>query len=229
MASKTLFITGASSGIGAQTARQAVASGWNVGLFARSADALSKLSQEFGDKALALPGDVTDRDQQVNALAQLADKFGTVDAAFANAGMGINQPGTETGDPGEWERLVQLNIMGVLYTAHAAMPHLHTTKGHFVVTGSLAGRTHVKGSIYSASKWFVHGYAGNLALEMAEWGGRCTVVAPGMVDTAFFDNPKDGRLQDTDVADAVMLALNANPRNNVREIFLTPLDTSGHH
>jgi len=229
MTSKTLFITGASSGIGAQTARQAVSSGWNVGLFARSADALAGLSEELGDKALALPGDVTSRDEQVGALAQLAGEFGGVDAVFANAGTGINQPGTENGDPGEWEKVVQLNIMGVLYTAHAAMPYLRPVKGHFVVTGSLAGRTHVKGSVYSASKWFVHGYAGNLALEMAEWGGRCTVVAPGMVDTPFFDNPREGRLQASDVADAVMLALNANPRSNVREVFLTPLDTSGHH
>ena len=229
MSAKTLFITGASSGIGAQTARQAVASGWNVGLFARSKETLAEMAQELGDQALALPGNVTDRHEQADALDQLADRFGRVDAAFANAGMGIDTPGTQTGDPDEWERLVQLNIMGVLYTAHAAMPHLRMARGHFVVTGSLAGRTHVKGSIYSASKWFVHGYAGNLAVEMAEWGGRCTVIAPGMVDTAFFDNPADGRLQAADIADAVMLALDANPRNNVREIFLTPLDISGHH
>ncbi|MEM9796892.1 MAG: SDR family NAD(P)-dependent oxidoreductase [Pseudomonadota bacterium] len=229
MTSRTLFITGASSGIGAQTARQAVADGWNVGLFARSEEALAELAAELGDAVLVLPGDATDRGQQADALDKLAGHFGSVDAAFANAGIGIDQPGTQAGDPEEWARLVQINIMGVLYTAHASMPHLRKAKGHFVVTGSLAGRTHVKGSVYSASKWFVHGYAGNLALEMAEWGGRCTVIAPGMVDTPFFDNPAEGRLQPPDVADSVMMALNAPPRANVREIFVTPLDTSGHH
>ena len=91
-----------------------------------------------------------------------------------------------------------------------------------VLTGSAAGRTHIKGSIYGASKWFVHGYGGNLADEMKEWGGRCTVIAPGMVNTAFFDEGKPDKLQPEDVADAVVHALNANPRNTVREVFLMP-------
>ena len=229
MTARTLFVTGASSGIGAQTAHQAVAAGWNVGLFARSEEALRTLAGTLGEAAMVLPGDATDRAQQAAALDDLAERFGGVDAAFANAGVGIDTPGTETGDPEEWDRLIAINVNAVLYTAHSAMPHLRRSTGHFVVTGSLAGRTHVKGSIYSASKWFVHGYAGNLALEMAEWGGRCTVIAPGMTDTAFFSNPAEGRLQDSDVADAVMHALTAPPRANVREIFLTPLDTSGHH
>lgn len=229
MTTKTLFITGASSGIGAATAKVAVAAGWNVGLFARSEDRISALASELGPKALALPGDATNRQDQVEALAKLADTYGGVNAAFANAGVGIDQPGTEKGDPDEWDRLVSININAVLYTAHAAMPYLHDARGHYLVMGSLAGRTHVKGSIYSASKWFVHGYAGNLTLEMAEWGGRCTVIAPGMVDTEFFSNPAEGRLQAEDVSDAVMHALQASPRNNVREIYLTPLNTAGHH
>ncbi|MGB3408469.1 MAG: SDR family oxidoreductase [Jannaschia sp.] len=225
MADKTLFITGASTGIGAETARQAVAAGWTVGLFARSEEKLAALASELGDKALSLPGDATDRASQVAALEKLAGHFGSVDAAFANAGRGVDASGTETGDPDEWDGLIDLNIKGVLYTAHAALPHLRKGRGHFVVTGSQAGRTNIKGSIYGATKWFVHGFAGNLALEMAEWGGRCTVIAPGMVDTPFFDDPGEGRLQPEDVAGAVMMALNAPARSNVREVFLTPLST----
>lgn len=222
MTSKTLFITGASSGIGAATARAAATAGWNVGLFARSEDKLKALADDIGDQALALPGDATDLDQQQAAIDKLADKFGGVNAAYANAGMGLNTPGTENGDPQEWHDLVHLNIMALLYTAKVALPHLKPVKGHMVLTGSAAGRTHIKGSIYGASKWFVHGYGGNLADEMKEWGGRCTVIAPGMVNTAFFDEAKPDKLQPEDVADAVVHALNASPRNAVREVFLMP-------
>ncbi|SFJ32019.1 SDR family oxidoreductase [Jannaschia pohangensis] len=219
---KTLFITGASSGIGAQTARQAVAAGWNVGLFARSEDKITALAKELGDAALALPGDVADRAAQAAALDKLADKFGGIDAVFANAGTGVEAPGTQNGDPDEWHDMIHANVMGVLYTAHAALPHLRKTKGHYVVTGSAAGRRHIKGSIYGATKWFVHGFAGNLAEEMTEWGGRCTVISPGMVDTEFFDEADDSRLHPSDVADAVMHALMAPGRADVREIHLMP-------
>ncbi|MCB5198630.1 SDR family oxidoreductase [Loktanella sp. TSTF-M6] len=222
MADKTLFITGASSGIGAATARKAVASGWNVGLFARSEDKLADLVNELGDAALALPGDATDYDALTAALDTLADKFGGVHAAFANAGRGTSQGGTEGGDVDDWQGMIDLNVMGLLKTTKAALPHLKKTKGHMVLTGSAAGRRHLSGSVYGATKWFVHGYGGNLAEEMKEWGGRCTVVAPGMVNTAFFDEPKPDKLQPEDVADAVMLALNASEVNDVREVFLMP-------
>lgn len=222
MTAKTLFITGASSGIGAATARAAVAAGWHVGLFARSEDKLEALAEELDGAALALPGDTTSLADQIEALAKLTNKFGQVDAAFANAGMGVKAAGTENGDPEEWHRLVHVNILGLLYTAKAALPHLRERKGHMVLTGSAAGRRHISGSVYGASKWFVHGYAGNLADEMKEWGGRCTVIAPGMVNTAFFDEAKPDKLQPQDVADAVMFALEADPRNAVREVFLMP-------
>jgi NADP-dependent 3-hydroxy acid dehydrogenase YdfG len=222
MSGKTLFITGASSGIGAATARAAAEAGWNVGLFARSEDKIADLADEIGEAALALPGDATDIAAQQDAVTQLVERFGGLDAAFANAGMGISAAGTENGDPDEWKKVVDLNVMGVLYTGKAALPHLKKTKGHIVLTGSAAGRTHISGSIYSATKWFVHGYGGNLAEEMREWGGTCTVIAPGMVNTAFFDEPKPDKLQPEDVADAVMHALSARPSNAVREIFLMP-------
>lgn len=222
MPRKTLFITGASSGIGAATARMAVEHGWNVGLFARSEDKLAELSQEFGDQALALPGDATQFDEQSNALSKLADHFGSVDAAFANAGMGLDAAGTDDGDPDEWEAMVRLNILGLLWTTKAAMPHLKSATGHLVLTGSAAGRAHIKGSVYGATKWFVHGYGGNLAEEMRDWGGRCTVIAPGMVDTAFFDEAKPDKLHPEDIARSVLFALEADPRATVQEVFVMP-------
>jgi len=224
MTTKTLFITGASSGIGAATARAARLAGWNVGLFARSEDKLLALVEELGDRSLALVGDVTSLDDQNRALAKLREAYGGVDAAFANAGMGVEAAGTENGDPEEWSRLVDVNIKGLLNTAKAALPHLRARKGHMVMTGSAAGRVHIPGSVYGASKWFVHGYGGNLAEEMKEWGGRCTVIAPGMVNTAFFDEEKPDKLQPEDVADAVVFALEAKPRASVREVFVMPSD-----
>ncbi len=220
----TLFITGASSGIGAATARAAVAEGWNVGLLARSADKLSALAGELGEAALALPGDATDLGQQEGAMARLVERFGGLDAAFANAGMGLQRPGIEEGDPAEWRRLVDLNVMAVLYTARVAFPELRKTRGHLVMTGSAAGRRHIKGSIYGATKWFVHGLAGNLADQMREWGGRCAVISPGMVNTGFFDEAKPEKLQPEDIAGAVMFALRQDPRADVREIHVMPTD-----
>ncbi|APE44092.1 short-chain dehydrogenase [Sulfitobacter alexandrii] len=219
---QTLFITGASSGIGAATAKAAAKAGWNVALFARSEDKLQTLADEIGDAALALPGDATDYDAQKEAMDKAANKFGQIDAVFANAGRGTSQAGTENGNPEDWKGMVDLNVMGALYTAHAAMPHLRKTTGQYVVTGSAAGRKHIQGSIYGATKWFIHGFAGNLAEEMAEWGGRCMVVSPGMVNTAFFDEAKPDKLAPEDVADAVMHALQSPQRASVREIHLMP-------
>lgn len=219
---KTLFITGASSGIGAATARAAVAAGWNVALFARSTDKLEALQKELGDAALPIAGDATHLLAQEDAVARTVEHFGSLDAAFANAGVGLDTPGTEAGDPEEWRRMIDLNIMALLYTARAALPELRKTKGHLVLTGSMAGKVHLPGSIYGASKWFVHGYAGNMAQEMRDWGGRCTLVAPGMVDTPFFEEPKPDKLKPEDIADAVVFALSQPERANVTEIAVMP-------
>ena len=220
--SKTLFITGASSGIGAATARAAAHAGWNVGLFARSQDKLDALAAEIGDQAVVLTGDATVYEDQRMAIDRLVGHFGQLDAVFANAGKGTSQGGTENGDPEEWKAMVDLNIMGALYTAHLAMPHLRKTTGQYIVTGSAAGRRHIKGSIYGATKFFIHGFAGNLADEMAEWGGRCMVVSPGMVNTPFFDEEKPDKLHPDDVAAAVLHALDAPARAAIREIHLMP-------
>ena len=220
---KILFITGASSGIGAATARAAVAAGRRVGLMARNEEKLRALEAELGaDSVEVLAGDATDLDAQRAAVEALVERFGRLDAAFANAGVGIDTPGTEHGDPEEWRRVIDINVMGVLWTAKATLPHLRETKGHFLVTSSVAGRTSHAGSIYGSSKWFVHGFGINLAGEMARWGGRCTTISPGMVDTPFFDDPKPDKLQPEDVADAVLYALEAPRRANVREVFIMP-------
>ena len=219
---QTLLITGASSGIGAATARAAVKAGWQVALLARSRDALEKLAAELGDAALALPCDITERDRLSEAVAKTVERFGGLDAVYANAGKGSSSPGIEQGDPDDWHAMIRLNVLAVLTTAHATLQHLRKTKGHFVVTGSKAGRDHMKGSVYGATKWFVQGLAGNLAEEMREWGGRCTLITPGMVDTPFFDEPKPDKIQPDDVANAVVFALSQPRSADVREIHIMP-------
>ncbi len=219
---KTLFITGASSGIGAATAHAAVASGWNVALMARSEDKLRSLQNELGDAAAILPGDVTQQSDLLRATSGAVDRFGGIDAVFANAGRGLSKPGTEGGDLDDIRGMIDLNITGLVMTARATLPELRKTQGTLVLTGSAAGRRHIAGSIYGATKWFVHGYAGNMAEEMREWGGRCAVVAPGMVDTPFFDQGAPDKLQPEDVANAVIQIIDAPKRAAIREIFLMP-------
>lgn len=220
---KVLMITGASSGIGRATALEAARQGNRLVLTARRQHLLQELVAEIGDdRAIGMAADVSDFDQLSGVVDAGLQKFDRLDAVFANAGTGLNSAGTEAGDPDEWRRLVDINILGVLHTARATLPHLRQTTGHFLVTGSSAGRNTIKGSVYGASKWFVHGFAQNLAEEMKEWQGRCTVIAPGMVNTPFFDEPKPDKLDPQDVADAVLYAMNADPRNSVREVYVMP-------
>lgn len=221
--SKVLLITGASSGIGEATARKAAKEGLKLILTARRKEKLDALIEEFGaDNAVGIAADAGNYDELEQAVKQGVDKFGQLDAVFANAGTGVSTPGTEEGDPDEWKQMIDVNINGLLYTAKLTLPHLRKTTGHFLMTGSAAGRITLKGSVYGATKWFVHGFAQNLAEEMKEWNGRCTTIAPGMVNTPFFDEPKPDKLDPDDVADAVLYAINANPRNCVREVFLMP-------
>ncbi|MEO1689331.1 MAG: SDR family NAD(P)-dependent oxidoreductase, partial [Pseudomonadota bacterium] len=135
-------------------------------------------------------------------------------------------PGTEGGDLDNWRAMLDVNIWGALLTAKAALPHLRASKGHFLVTGSNAGRRHMKGSVYGATKWFIRGWAGNLAMEMEEWGGRCTILSPGMVDTPFFDSPKPQGLTAEDVARSALFALDQPAGVNLREIHVTPMPAS---
>ena len=114
------------------------------------------------------------------------------------------------------------NVNGLLYTAKLGLPLLKKTKGHFILTSSVAGRIALKGSVYGASKWFAYGFGQNLAEEMREWGGRCTTICPGMVNTPFFDEPKEDKLQPEDIAKSVVFALSANDSACVREVYVMP-------
>jgi NADP-dependent 3-hydroxy acid dehydrogenase YdfG len=226
---RVLLITGASSGIGAASARAAAEAGWTLGLMARSEDKLEALVDEIGgDRAMALPADVTSADAQRTAIAALVERFGRLDAAFANAGLGISSGSgsAEEADLEAWRTMIEANIWGLLVTVRLALPELHKTKGHMLLTGSRAARTEISGSVYGATKHFVHGFAANLLAEMRGWGGRCTVISPGLVDTPFFDQPKPGGLRAEDIAAAVVYALEQPPRVAVGEVYLMPVPST---
>jgi NADP-dependent 3-hydroxy acid dehydrogenase YdfG len=221
---KVLLITGASSGIGAATARAAAGAGWRVGLMARSEDKLAALVDEIGaDRAMAVAADVTSAEAQHDAIAKVLDRFGRLDAAFANAGIGTGSRSAETADLDAWREMIEVNIWGLLVTVRMVLPELRKTKGHLLLTGSRAARTEISGSAYGATKHFVHGFAANLLAEMRPWGGRCTVIAPGMVDTPFFDEAKPDALKPEDVAGAVVYALSQPAHVAVGEVYMMPV------
>lgn len=223
MKEKVMLVTGATSGIGRAVALRAASEGMKLVITGRRQHLLSELVEEIGeDKVVAVAADAVILEEQAKVVDAGLQRWGKLDVAFANAGTGISQPGTENGDPEEWQRVIDINVNALLWTAKVTLPHLRQQKGHFLLNSSVAGRTLHKGSIYGASKWFAYGFGINLAEEMAEWGGRCTTICPGMVNTAFFDTPKPDKLDPSDIADAVMYAINANPRNNVREVYLMP-------
>ncbi len=220
---KVVLITGASSGIGAATVQKVVAAGHQAVITARSADKLNDLADRLGtDKVLAVTADVSKLAEISHVVQKAIDKFGRLDVVFANAGTGVNTAGIADGDPSEWQTMLDVNVNGLLFTAKASLPALKKTQGHFIVTSSVAGKITLQGAVYGASKWFAYGFGQNLAAEMKQWNGRCTTICPGMVNTPFFDEAKPDKLQPEDIADAVMFAISANPRCDVREITLMP-------
>jgi NADP-dependent 3-hydroxy acid dehydrogenase YdfG len=221
---RVLLITGASSGIGAAVARHAVEAGWRVALGARSEDRLRALAGELGEEhALARRCDVTDFSDQEAFVAAALERFGRLDAAFANAGFGAKRGFLEE-SPEHWRAMVETNVLGVAFTIRAALPHFMARgAGHFLLTSSVAGRRALPGSLYSATKHAVTAMGEGLRQELGDSGIRVTLIHPGMVDTPFFDNRPSGALQAEDVARAVMFALSEPEHVDVNEILLRPV------
>jgi NADP-dependent 3-hydroxy acid dehydrogenase YdfG len=222
-ATKVFLITGASTGIGAATARHAVQAGHRVVLAARSLDKLEALAQELGgdEHALAVRCDVSEWNDQEAMVQAALERFGRIDVAFANAGFGGQR--SFKGDPPELQRdMVLTNVLGVVYTIRATMDQLVEHRGHLVITSSVAGRRALAGSVYSATKWAVTAMGEAARLELNDTGARVTLIEPGMVDTPFFDNPGEGRLEPDDVARTVMFAVSQPPHVDVNEILIRP-------
>jgi len=224
MADDPVFlITGASSGIGAATARQASAAGHRLVLAARSTDKLEALAAELGgdERAIAVTCDVTDFAQQEAMVQAAHDAFGRVDVVFANAGFGAARGFLEE-SPEQWRDMVLTNVLGCAYTIRAALPALKESVGHLLLTSSVAGRRALPGSLYSATKHAVTAMAESARQELNDSGVRVTAIEPGMVDTPFFDDRPSNALEPDDIARAIMFAVSQPPHVDVNEILIRP-------
>ena len=231
-----IFITGASSGIGAATARTLVNKGWQVAAFARNAAALEALKSELAEATgtlMPFVGDVTDPESVVAAVEQAVAEWGGLDAVIPNAGLGYFDP-LPQGKLAEWHEMVNININGVLTTLHATLPVLAANKGHVINIGSLAARQVFPNSgVYCATKHAVLALSESIRLEYRN-DVAVTTINPGAVNTAFIDKTTneslraDYRPQFDEgmtaefVADAIATALEARGRGVFSEITLRP-------
>lgn len=233
LSGKVVIITGASSGIGAATARALARLGCRLTLAARSAEKLDALAEELGPQALAVPTDVTRAEDAARMAAQTLERFGRIDALFANAGVYIRGPLGES-SPDDWANLLDININGVLRGIHAVLPAMQTQKsGDILVTSSISGFIDIHGEpVYSASKHAVQGLVHTLRRQFASDGIRVMALAPGMVANELWgiDDPKDierrvaerSSLRSEDVAEAVVFMLSQPPHVTIRDLVMLP-------
>jgi NADP-dependent 3-hydroxy acid dehydrogenase YdfG len=184
---KVVVITGASSGLGEATARHLAERGATVVLGARRVERIEALAAEIekaGGKALALPTDVTDA-AQVQALVDAAvERFGRIDVMLNNAGLMPHSP-LERRKIDDWDRMIDVNIKGVLYGIAAALPHMQRQKsGQIINVSSVAGhKVGPAGAVYSATKHAVRVISEGLRQEVKPWNLRTTILSPGAVAT----------------------------------------------
>ncbi len=223
MPDPVFLITGASSGIGAATARAAAGADYRVALAARTTDRLDALAAELGgeERAISITCDVTEWEQQEAMVARTLERFGRLDVAFANAGFG-GARGFLKDSPEHWRAMILTNVYGAALTIRATIPALKESRGHLLLTGSVAGRRAMPGSVYSATKWAITGMGESARQDLNDTGVRVTVVEPGMVDTPFFDQRPAGALEPDDVARAIMYAVSQPPHVDVNEILIRP-------
>jgi NADP-dependent 3-hydroxy acid dehydrogenase YdfG len=240
---KVALITGASSGIGAATARKLAEAGVKVGIAARRLDRLEALKDEIaakGGEALPIEMDVVDPATVEAGVARLIDAYGSVDILFNNAGLmpaaDIDQLKTD-----EWHRMVDVNFKGLMNTTAAVLPQMIKQRGgHIFNTSSIAGRKVFKGlSVYCATKHAVAAFSDGLRMEVGQKHNiRVTCIQPGAVSTELFEHISDGSyreqmeglrdqvtfLQGTDIADTILFAAQAPDHVNVAELFVLPVD-----
>jgi NADP-dependent 3-hydroxy acid dehydrogenase YdfG len=223
MADPVFLITGASSGIGEATARRAAEAGYRLVLAARREELLKELASELGgdERALAVRCDVTEWADQEAMVSAALDAYGQLDVAFANAGFGAARSFLSS-TPEHWREMVLTNVYGAALTVRATMEELKKSNGHLLLTGSVAGRRALPGSLYSCTKWAVTAMGEAARQELDGTGVRVTLIEPGMVDTPFFDEPVKDALESDDIARAVLYAVSQPPHVDVNEMLIRP-------
>lgn len=231
---KVVIITGASSGIGAETARQMAPLGCRLVLVARSADKLDSVAASIDADVLPVPTDVTDAAAVADLVDRVVDRFGRLDVMFANAGLYIPGP-IDEGDPAAWSELMNVNIDGVLNCTHAALPHMKAQgSGDILVTSSISGFVDIHWEpIYSASKHAIQGFVHTVRRQVSGMGIRVGSIAPGQVanelwgysDRAQIDKlslDDHEFLRSEDVARAVVFMLSQPPHVTIRNLVILP-------
>lgn len=234
---RTVIVTGASSGIGESTARLLARNNYNVVLAARREDRLEKLTSEIGENSLAVTTDITDPGACAALVARTVERFGTLDVLINNAGLGIYAPIAE-GDPEDWRKMFEVNVLGALYTTRAAVRHmLGRGSGDIVFISSVAGRRvpNTYGIVYAATKHATTAIAEGLRMDVSAKGIRVTTIEPGLVRTEFpessyqsakqyYAEKEYSPLDAEDVASAVLYALDQPPHVSVNEVLIRPTD-----
>ncbi|MET7527607.1 SDR family NAD(P)-dependent oxidoreductase [Streptomyces sp900116325] len=235
---KIVLVTGASSGIGRATALALSKAGAQVAVGARRADRLKDVAQDAPGEILVVELDVTDEQSVQEAVAATVERFGALGAVVNNAGIMLS--GAILGaDTTEWTRMIDTNLLGSMYTVHAALPHLLESKGAVVQISSTSGRISSAASgVYAATKFGITAFAEALRQEVTTQGVRVVVVEPGFVSTELTSHITDPNiqaaaknmaesmrtLQPEDIAAAVVYALTQPAHVAVNEILIRPTD-----
>jgi NADP-dependent 3-hydroxy acid dehydrogenase YdfG len=233
MTSKTVLITGATSGIGAHTARLLLDRGHRVAVTGRNETKLKAFLDEAGhpDRLLGLVADAADWQATQTAVTRTVKHFGALHAAVANAGFtsADYQPTAGAtlgdGDPELWPPMVLTNVLGPALLARAALPALEATGGRMVLIGSVAGVKNAPANLYSATKWAVTGLAENLRMHATTLGVGVTLVNPGMTDTPFWpgDSAPSFALPPESVAEAICFALDQPAGVDLNTLTIRPI------
>ncbi|MFT9398871.1 SDR family oxidoreductase [Acetobacter sp.] len=240
---KVVLVTGASSGIGAATARKLAAEGLKVGLAARRGDRLEALASDIinaGGEAIALQTDVTDPASCKAAVQRLITEFGRIYILINNAGL-MPLSDVDALKVDEWQRMVDVNISGVLNATAAALPFMIERKsGHIFTLSSIAGRKVFKGlAVYCATKAAITAFSDALRMEISpKHSIRVTCIQPGAVKSELYEQITDANyrkqmndleksmtfLQGEDIAETILFALKAPDRMDVAELFVMPTE-----
>ncbi|RCG20100.1 SDR family NAD(P)-dependent oxidoreductase [Sphaerisporangium album] len=226
--SPVTLITGGSSGIGAAVARQLLDRGGRVAVTGRDRDRLGRFTAGLGDPPglLALAGDASDYDAVSSAVESTVKEFGRLDAVVANAGFASHDT-VDNGDPAVWREMVLTNVLGPALLIRAALPALRETRGRIVLVGSVAGFVNTPGNIYGATKWAVTGLAENTRRIVTGDGVGVTLIAPGRVETPFWDGiggPPEGLLLTADqIAASIVWAIGQPEGVDVNTVVVRPI------
>jgi NADP-dependent 3-hydroxy acid dehydrogenase YdfG len=244
------LITGASSGIGEATARSLAAQGAKVAVAARRLERLERLAAEIGGQghtALAIEADITDQEQAIAAVDRTVNELGRLDIVVNNAGVMLLGP-IEDAPTEEWDRMIDLNLKGLINTTHAAVPHLlaaaEDSERHcadVVNVSSVAGRVARAGSgVYNLTKHGVGAFSESFRQEFAARRIRSTIIEPGAVDTELSDHLRDGvrelvrkrfvdmrMLESADIADAIAYAVTRPWHVSLNEVLIRPTEQQG--